>query len=95
MVPLLVRNAVVGSAGDGAAQVSSSPRAEARPLGDLQSAKNGSTVSMATVREKAPAYVGQGYWGTYVQEIGPYGDGGAPSGSTTLVANASTARDWR
>ena len=60
-------------------------------FGDLQSAKGGSTVSTATVHEKAPAYVGQGYWYTYVQEIGPFGDGGAPSGQSSLVANATTA----
>ncbi|MBV9594241.1 MAG: S8 family serine peptidase, partial [Actinobacteria bacterium] len=59
-------------------------------FGDLQQAQNGSTISTATVREKAPAYVGQGYWGTYVQEIGPFGDSGAPAGSTTEVGNATT-----
>ena len=44
-------------------------------FGDLQQAQAGSTISTATVREQAPAYVGQGYWFTYVQEIGPYGAG--------------------
>ena len=65
-------------------------------FGDLQSAQNGTTVSTATVQEKAPATVGQGYWFTYVQEIGPFGNGGAPSGQTRLVATrhhaGSTAR---
>ena len=60
-------------------------------FGDLQSAQDGSTVSTATVFEQAPAKVGQGFWSTYVQEIGPFGDGGAPTGETTLTAVATTA----
>ena len=60
-------------------------------FGDLQAAQDGSTVSTATVSEHSPAKVGQGFWGTYVQEIGPYGDGGAPAGETTLTAVATTA----
>jgi hypothetical protein len=92
LVPPDTRSVALSAASTVPAQVElQSPGGGIDLFGDLQSAKNGSTVSMATVREKAPAYVGQGYWGTYVQEIGPYGDGGAPSGSTTLVANASTA----
>jgi hypothetical protein len=59
-------------------------------FGDLQQAQRGSTVSTATVRERAPGTVGQGYWSTYVQEIGPFGDAGAPAGSTTLTATATT-----
>jgi len=60
-------------------------------FGDLKQAQGGSTISTATVKEKTPAEVGQGYWTTYVQEIGPFTDAGAPTGSTTLVANARTA----
>ncbi len=59
-------------------------------FGDLQQARSGDTVSTATVREKQPTLLGQGYWGTYVQEIGPFGNGGAPVGKTTLVADALT-----
>jgi hypothetical protein len=59
-------------------------------FGDLQSAQNGNKVSTATVQEKAPATVGQGYWFTYIQEIGPFGNGGAPKGQSTLVARATT-----
>lgn len=54
-------------------------------FGDLQAAQNGDTVSTATVRDKP---VGLGYWSTYVQEIGPYGDGGAPSGTAVLTGTA-------
>jgi len=59
-------------------------------FGDLQAAQNGNTISTATVREKAPGTVGQGYWFTYVQEIGPFGNGGAPQAQSTLVARART-----
>ena len=59
-------------------------------FGDLQSAQNGNTVSTATVQETAPGTVGQGYWGTYVQEIGPFGNSGAKKGQSTLVARATT-----
>ena len=59
-------------------------------FGDLQDAKDGDTISTATVNETAPELVAQGYWNPYLQEIGPYGDAGAPTGSATLVANATT-----
>ncbi|MDQ1487338.1 MAG: hypothetical protein QOJ62_3031 [Actinomycetota bacterium] len=59
-------------------------------FGDLQQAQDGSTISTATVSETLPEHVTQGYWFTYVQEIGPFTDAGAPSGSTTLVADATT-----
>ncbi len=65
----------------------SSPAGGIDVFGDLQSAQNGNTVSTATVSESKPR-VGLGYWGTYVQEIGPYGDGGAPSGTSVLSATA-------
>ena len=69
---------------------SNSPGGGIDLFGDLQSAQNGNTVSTATVQEKAPGTVGQGYWFTYVQEIGPFGNGGAPTGSSTLMAFATT-----
>jgi len=69
----------------------SSPALGIDLFGDLKQAQGGSTISTATVKEKSPAEVGQGYWATYVQEIGPFTDAGAPAGSTTLVANARTA----
>jgi hypothetical protein len=58
-------------------------------FGDLTAAQGGSTISTASVNEVLPEHVAQGIWSTYVQEIGPYGDGGAPAGSSTLVANAT------
>ena len=92
LVPPDTRSLALSAASTVPAQVElGSPSGGIDLFGDLQAAQNGSTVSTATVREKAPAYVGQGYWGTYVQEIGPFGDGGAPAGSSTLVANATTA----
>lgn len=92
LVPPDTRSLALSAASTVPAQVElSSPAGGIDLFGDLQSAKDGSTVSTATVREKAPAYVGQGYWFPYVQEIGPFGNGGAPAGSSTLVANATTA----
>lgn len=57
-------------------------------FGDLQAAKGGDTISTASVAETA-GQVGLGYWGTYVQEIGPFGDGGAPAGTSVLTATAT------
>jgi hypothetical protein len=57
-------------------------------FGDLQSAQNGDTVSTASVAEQH-GNVGLGFWGTYVQEIGPFTDAGAPSGTAVLSATAT------
>ena len=92
LVPPDTRRMALTAASTVPAQVElQSPAGGIDVFGDLQQAQAGSTISTATVREHAPAYVGQGYWFTYVQEIGPYGLGGAPAGSTTLTANALTA----
>ena len=92
LVPPDTKSVALSAASTVPAQVElQSPGGGIDLFGDLTAGKSGSTVSTATVREKAPAYVGQGFWSTYVQEIGPFGDGGAPAGSTTLVANATTA----
>ena len=61
-------------------------------FGDLQTAQDGSTISTATVAETSPGHVSQGLWGSYVQQIGPFTDAGAPVGSSTLVATATTAK---
>jgi hypothetical protein len=91
LVPPNTQQVALSAASTVPAQVElNSPGGGIDLFGDLQSAKNGSTVSTATVRERAPGTVGQGYWFTYVQEIGPFGDGGAPKGSTTLTAFATT-----
>ncbi|HEU5267538.1 MAG TPA: hypothetical protein VFU35_12605, partial [Jatrophihabitans sp.] len=67
----------------------SSPGGGIDVFGDLAAAQGGSTISTATVSETKDQ-VGPGIWFTYVQEIGPYGDGGAPAGSTTISTTATT-----
>ncbi|MBN9620014.1 MAG: hypothetical protein J0H43_09825, partial [Actinobacteria bacterium] len=57
-------------------------------FGDLRTAQSGDTISTASVSETADT-VGLGYWGTYIQEIGPFGDSGAPSGTSVLTATAT------
>ena len=58
-------------------------------FGDLAAAQNGDTVSTATVSEKT-GQVGPGYWTTWVAEIGPFGDGGAPAATSVLSGSAVT-----
>lgn len=67
----------------------SSPGGGIDAFGDLRSAQKGSTLSTATVSEPSGG-VGLGYWSVYVQEIGPFGDGGAPSATSVLSATAQT-----
>ena len=67
-----------------------SPNGGIDTFGDLTSAQNGSTVSTARVSERSPFQLGTGFWATYVQEIGPFGDAGAAAGSSTLTAVATT-----
>jgi subtilisin family serine protease len=59
-------------------------------FGDLQAAKNGSTVSVATVSEKT-GFVTNGLWFTSVSELGPFTDAGPPAGQTTITASMRTA----
>jgi subtilisin family serine protease len=59
-------------------------------FGDLQAAKNGSTVSVATVREQT-GFISKGLWFTTVSELGPFTDNGAPAGQTTITASMRTA----
>ncbi|WP_406630297.1 S8 family serine peptidase [Amycolatopsis sp. WGS_07] len=59
-------------------------------LGDLKSAQNGSTVSVATIGEKT-GYVTKGVWFADVQEIGPFGPEGAPAGRSSYTASIQTA----
>jgi hypothetical protein len=58
-------------------------------FGDLKDAQAGSTVSVAKVSERHGT-VGTGYWGTFVQQIGPFGDEGAPTGTSMLTASVTT-----
>jgi len=59
-------------------------------FGDLQSAKAGDTVSVATVQEQT-GEISKGIWFSSIDEIGPYTDAGAPSGHTTISASMRTA----
>ncbi|MET8540164.1 S8 family serine peptidase [Kitasatospora sp. NPDC004799] len=59
-------------------------------FGDLKRAQDGSTVSVATSAGTAEQPVVPGNWGTFVQQIGPFGTGGAPAGTSTLTATAHT-----
>ena len=58
-------------------------------FGDLRRAQAGNTVSTATVTERTGT-VGQGFWGTYPQQIGPFSDAGAPKGTSSIAATAVT-----
>jgi hypothetical protein len=53
-------------------------------FGDLTRAQRGETVSTASVSEQRGT-VGLGYWFPYVQQIGPFGDGGAPKATSVLT----------
>lgn len=59
-------------------------------LGDLKAAQNGSTVSVATISENK-GYVSKGIWFGSVQEIGPFGPDGAPSGHASYTQSMTTA----
>jgi subtilase family protein/peptidase inhibitor I9 len=60
-------------------------------FGDLGSAQAGNLTSVARVTEAGGRHqVARGFWGTFVQQIGPFTDAGAPAGTTTLTATAKT-----
>jgi hypothetical protein len=58
-------------------------------VGDLKAAQNGSTVSVATVKEKHGT-VGTGVWFTDVNEVGYVGPEGAPTATSTVNLTART-----
>ncbi|HEY7050300.1 MAG TPA: S8 family serine peptidase [Jatrophihabitantaceae bacterium] len=58
-------------------------------FGDLQAAKQGSSVSVASISEKN-GFVTQGLWFTTVSQIGPFTDAGPPAGQTTITASMRT-----
>ncbi|MGI8680245.1 MAG: S8 family serine peptidase [Jatrophihabitans sp.] len=92
LVPPNTRQVSLTASTTSPAQVElSSPLGGIDLFGDLQSAQNGNTVSTASVSE-ARGSVGLGYWGTYVQQIGPFGDSGAPKATSVLAATALTKR---
>ncbi|MFJ9772983.1 S8 family serine peptidase [Kitasatospora sp. NPDC101157] len=59
-------------------------------FGDLKKAQDGSTISVATSKGSAEQPVVPGAWGTFVQQIGPFGPAGAPKGTSTITATAHT-----
>ncbi|SOB85811.1 Subtilase family protein [Streptomyces sp. 1331.2] len=59
-------------------------------FGDLKKAQNGSAVSVVTDNGTAEQPIVPGNWSTFVQQIGPFGNGGAPTGTTTITATAHT-----
>jgi hypothetical protein len=58
-------------------------------VGDLNAAKNGSTVSVAKVKEN-PGTVATGVWFTDVNEVGYVGPEGAPTATSTVNLSART-----
>jgi len=59
-------------------------------VGDLKAAQNGSTVSVATVKEKHGGTVASGVWFTDVNEVGYVGPEGAPTATSTVNLTART-----
>lgn len=88
LVPPDTSNLALTASTTSPAQVElSSPAGGIDVFGDLQTAKGGNTISTASVSEtRGP--VGLGYWSPYVQQIGPFGDSGAPSATSVLTATA-------
>ncbi len=67
------------------------PLSEPDVFGDLSSAQAGDLTSVARVTEAGGRHqVARGFWGTFVQQIGPFTDAGAPAGTSTLTATAVT-----
>lgn len=67
------------------------PLGEPDVFGDLGAAQAGHPTSVARVTEAGGRHqVARGFWGTFVQQIGPFTDAGAPAASSTLTATAVT-----
>src|ERR1700761_2888684 len=67
------------------------PDGEPDVYGDLSSAQAGNLTSVARVTEAGGRHqVARGFWGTFMQQIGPFTDAGAPAGTSTLTATAVT-----
>jgi hypothetical protein len=67
------------------------PLSEPDVFGDLSAAQAGHLTSVARVTEAGGRHqVARGFWGTFVQQIGPFTDAGAPAASSTLTATAVT-----
>jgi Subtilase family/Peptidase inhibitor I9 len=67
------------------------PLGEPDVFGDLNAAQQGSLTSVARVTEAGGQHqLARGLWGSFVQQIGPFTDAGAPAGTSTLTATAVT-----
>jgi hypothetical protein len=67
------------------------PLGEPDVFGDLSAAQAGDLTSVARVTEAGGRHqVARGFWGTFMQQIGPFTDAGAPAGTSTLTATAVT-----
>jgi Peptidase inhibitor I9 len=67
------------------------PLGEPDVVGDLSAAQAGDLTSVARVTESGGRHqVARGFWSTFVQQIGPFTDAGAPAGTSTLTATAVT-----
>jgi hypothetical protein len=57
-------------------------------FGDVAAAQQGDLTSVARVTEAGGRHqLARGLWGTFVQQIGPFTDAGAPSGKAGTVVN--------
>jgi hypothetical protein len=69
----------------------SGPLGEPDVFGDLSAAQAGDLTSVARVTEAGGEHqLARGFWGDFVQQIGPFTDAGAPKGTSTLTATALT-----
>ncbi|MDH6130638.1 hypothetical protein P3T37_000005 [Kitasatospora sp. MAA4] len=59
-------------------------------FGDLTKAQGGNTISVVTDAGSASQPIVSGFWSTYVQQIGPFTNAGAPAGTSTVTATAHT-----
>ncbi len=67
------------------------PLGEPDVFGDLGAAQQGHLTSVARVTEAGGRHqLARGFWGSFVQQIGPFTDAGAPAGTSTLTATAVT-----
>ena len=67
------------------------PLGEPDVFGDLNAAQQGDLTSVARMTEAGGRHqLARGLWGSFVQQIGPFTDAGAPAGTSTLTATAVT-----
>ena len=92
LVPPATTQLTVAATSSSPAQVElAGPLGEPDVFGNLSAAQAGNLTSVARVTEAGGRHqVARGFWGTFVQQIGPFTDAGAPAGTTTLSATAFT-----